>query len=246
MITVIMTGYNRPYIAHKQLEAIKNQSEPPADIFFWRNMSSEAPTCFNLPIGLDEGVKGVYSNHNWKFHGRFAFALLAQTEYIALFDDDTIPGKDWFKNCLQTMEHTPGILGTTGIKLISNRYDPHVKVGFNAHQSGNQPNYLTQEVDLVGHAWFFKREWLKHMWAEYPLSWENGEDIQFSYLCQKYGDIKTYVPPHPLNKEEMWGSIEPEHGQDKVASWRKTNHMPLRNMIVKECVDNGWKPICLR
>ena len=35
----------------------------------------------------------------------FAAALLADTEYIAIYDDDTIPGKQWHSNCLKTNEN---------------------------------------------------------------------------------------------------------------------------------------------
>ena len=59
-------------------------------------------------------------NHNFKFFGRFAFAMLAQTEYVAIFDDDTIPGKNWFKHCLDHMIQLNGLLGTTGIQLQKN------------------------------------------------------------------------------------------------------------------------------
>jgi hypothetical protein len=32
-----------------------------------------------------------------------------------------------------------------------------------------------------------------------------GEDIGFSYILQKYG-INTYVPPHPADNTNLWGS----------------------------------------
>ena len=67
--------------------------------------------------------------------------------------------------------------------------------------------YWPTEVDLVGHAWFFKREWLQYLWREKPATWDNGEDIQFSYTAQKYGGIRTYCPPHPNDDIEKYGSI---------------------------------------
>ena len=41
----------------------------------------------------------LISSDNAYFHARFALALLAQTEYVAIFDDDSIPGPEWFENC---------------------------------------------------------------------------------------------------------------------------------------------------
>lgn len=114
-ITVIQTGYNRPQNLAPQLAAIKCQTVPAKDFMLWYNQGTKPQV--ELP-----GVKIAKCNFNSKFHGRFAMALLAQTTYVAIFDDDTIPGKRWFENCLATMKTHEGILGTLGIILKSNKY----------------------------------------------------------------------------------------------------------------------------
>ena len=73
---------------------------------------------------------------------------------------------------------------------------------------------------------------------------DNGEDIMFSYLAQKYGGINTFVPPHSKNNKELWGSdLEYGHrvGSDENASWRLGSHLNDRGKIVRECVKGGWK-----
>jgi len=226
MITVILNCYNRPEYLEKQINAIRNQTVKPKDIWIWYNKPEDIEQ-YDI---TDLGCKVATLNHNFKFHGRFAFGLLAQTEYVAFFDDDTIPGSRWFENCLETMKTNEGILGCSGVVLKSNNYRDHYKVGW-AHGINNE---VPMEVDLVGHAWFLKRDWLKYMWYEEPISWENGEDMQFSYLCQKYGNIKTIVPPHPINNKEIWGSTIREFGDEDKASYKKTNHVSLRDEIVAE------------
>ena len=164
-------------------------------------------------------------------------ALLAQTPYVAIFDDDTIPGKRWFENCLNTMKTHEGILGTLGIILKSNKYQGCGRAGWNGAK-GTKPI----EVDLVGHAWFMKRKWLQYLWYEEPISWENGEDIQLSYLAQKYGGVKTFVPPHPLEKRELWGSTQGmKLGADKQANYLKhrTKHIQERNRCVTQAIKRG-------
>jgi hypothetical protein len=235
MITVVLNCYKRPQYLKQQIEAIRNQTIDVDDIFIWYNKPDDAEQ-YDIS-GL--GCKVSQCNHNFKFHGRFAFGLLAQTEYVAFFDDDTIPGKRWFENCLNTIQDGyDGILGTTGILLHSNKYNPHSKIGWN----GRRVNDVTQ-VDLVGHAWFMKREHLIHMWREKPVSWENGEDMQLSYFAQKYGDVKTYVPPHPQDDLEMWGSlpdIGSNYGNDENASYKKNTHNNLRDSIVETLIKKGW------
>ena len=73
----------------------------------------------------------------------------------------------------------------------------------------DNPNSKTEKVDIVGHCWFFKREWLSTFWRELPpndFSNIAGEDIHFSYTIQKYLGLETFVPPHPPNDFDLWGS----------------------------------------
>lgn len=236
MITVILNIYKRPEYLKHQIESINNQTIKPSEILIWNNKPEDTPQ--EDLLGLN--YKVVQSNHNFKFHGRFALGLLAQTEYVAFFDDDTIPGNRWFQNCIDTIKNGyDGILGSAGILLQGNRYNPHQKVGWNGLRSEN-----TIEVDLVGHAWFMKKDYLRYLWYEEPISWDNGEDIQLSYQAQKYGNIKTFVPPHPSNDQSLWGSMNEtgsKYGDDGKASFKKGDHYHLRNNIVLKSIQNGWK-----
>ena len=47
-----------------------------------------------------------------------------------------------------------------------------------------------------------------------------GEDIAFSYALQQHG-INTYVPPHPITDQSLWGSLpekSKQYGIDSVAT----------------------------
>ncbi|MEC8677827.1 MAG: hypothetical protein VXX85_03125 [Candidatus Margulisiibacteriota bacterium] len=237
-ITVILCAYDRPHVLEEQVKAIKAQSVPVHDIWLWYN-KGEKPQ-IDVP-----GLKVAMCNYNFKFFGRFAFAMLAQTEYVAIFDDDTIPGKNWFKHCLDHMSQLNGLLGTTGIQLQKKMYGNHIKVGWNGTNGNNE---TTEQVDLIGHAWFLKKEWLKYMWFEDPVSWDNGEDIHLSYSIKKFGKIESYVIPHPSNDLSVWGSTKgSDYGSDENASWKKhrNKHFQLRNKIVKDLIARDWCPIFL-
>ena len=239
-ITVILNGYRRPYNLPMQIDSIKNQSIKPEQVWLWINDHEDNRNIDFSNLGLDKVFKNDY---NWKFYGRFAAALLADTEYVAIFDDDTVPGENWFKNCLEVMKEKEGILGSAGVILNSERYMLHDRCGWPTM------NEETEEVDLVGHAWFFKREWLQYLWREKPFTWDNGEDIQFSYLSQKYGNIKTYCPPHPKNDLSMHGSIlGNELGIDSKATSNnnEVTHEQFfteRDHCVKNAIDNGWSTV---
>lgn len=235
-ISVILNVYKRPYSLEKQIKAIKSQciSIKNENIHIWYNTPDEDIKQF-LPE--DKNIKTYQCNYNTKFFGRFTLPLLCKTKYIAMFDDDIIPGKNWLKNCLEVIKTEDCIIGGSGVLLHGNHYTPNIKVGWN----GIKNNKITS-VDLVGHAWFFKQEHSKFMWLEEPPSWDNGEDMFFSYIAQKNG-IRTVVPPH-TNNVEGWCNVpsrDDNMGNDSAASWlHKSNHMSLRNDIVLDLINKGW------
>ena len=237
-VTVILNCYRRPEYLESQIKAIKEQTIQPKEIWLWVNYHEDNKNIDFASLGVDRVFRNDY---NWKFYGRFAGALLARTEYIAMFDDDTIPGNRWLENCFSTMETNEGILGGAGVILKDDKYFGHDRYGWSSQ------NEEVVEVDLVGHAWFFKTEWLQYLWKERPFTWENGEDIQFSYLAQKYGNIKTYCPPHPVAHSEIHSSLRGyELGVDAKATSAVRNHEVFykqRNACVKNAIDNGWKTI---
>jgi glycosyltransferase involved in cell wall biosynthesis len=237
-ITVILNVYNRPYSLEKQLEAIKNQTikVDDGDIWIWYNKGTAKQSS---PKNSNHRL--YVCNQNTKFHGRFAIALLARTEYVAMLDDDVIPGTKWFENCIESMKTHNGIMGGSGVTLKSKAYEPYIKHGWNGHIKPE----VTTRVDLVGHAWFFRQEWVKYMWYEKPVSWDNGEDIMFSFLCQKYGRINTFVPPHPISDMELWSNNDGGvMGSDANATYiHSPTHVSIRNKVCSECIDRGWKTV---
>jgi glycosyltransferase involved in cell wall biosynthesis len=214
-ITAILTGYKRPHTLNEQLNAIQNQTIKPKEIIFCQNGNDEN---LDFDQSLLNKITWIKSNHNFGVWARFAYALNCKTEYVCIFDDDTIPGKKWFENCYNTIQNYNGILGTVGIKFkYTTSYFPLERKGW------PEPNESVDEVDIVGHSWFFKRKWLSVFWNELPPIDQNmlvGEDIHLSYSVQKYLNLKTYVPPHPKNNMDMWGSLPDsarKYGIDKNA-----------------------------
>ena len=224
-ITAVLNGYRRPQNLDLQMAALREQSEKPADVLVWHNAPGLSGMESNRGVG--EVSKSAYCNVNLGVWARFAYALNAKTEYVCVFDDDTIPGVDWFSNCLETMRKKEALLGTVGILYLppiaasdspkSSYYNRLVRLGW------PHPNELSAEVDFVGHSWFFKREWLSAFWRELPDPDFSlcGEDMHFSYALQRYLGIPTVVPPHPPGKKELWGSTRAELGTDTHALWEK-------------------------
>lgn len=236
-ITTILNCYNRAYTLEKQIEGIRNQSIE-SDIWIWYNKGQEEQPFIEEKY---PDILTVRANDNFKFHGRFALALLAQTPYISVLDDDIVPGKLWYQNCLDTLKKVGNgeILGGSGVTLRHKAYTGSYKHGWNSSKP-TEP----QRVDLVGHAWFFSKETLRHMWREEPPTYDNGEDMMFSYLAQKYGGNNTWVPPHPEDNQDMWSNVHGrEWASDKHATYLKGGHLPVRNNVAAWCINNGWDTV---
>lgn len=202
-IAVVLNAFKRTNYLELQLNAIENQTIKPSKIYVWQNAGGK------MPEHLKDRFVLAQCTENLGVWARFAFALNIDADYICVFDDDTIPGSRWFENCIKTIKEHNGLLGTRGLRYMSpKRYHPFEHYGW-----GN-PNEETIQVDIVGHAWFFRREHLAMFWSEMPprdASKIAGEDIHFSYMLQKFG-LGTYVPPHPQSDLSLWGSL-PEYGK---------------------------------
>jgi len=249
-ITVILNCYRRPQNLKFQIEALLNQTIPPSNIWIWMNRSDELhffDWTETQALIEEHNIRTLQSNYNWKYCGRFSLACMVDTTWTAIFDDDTIPGTNWFANCLECMDNVHSdphenvpypILGGVGVTLHQNdAYQPNTRHGWVS------ANEFREKVDLVGHAWFFPAHYIQYMWRKKPM-WDNGEDMHFSAMCQIYGGIDTWVPPHPKSDTSLWSSLHGvQLGVDDVASSAVRNHAEFykqRNECVKRLSNMGW------
>lgn len=239
-ISVILNGYKRPHTLNEQIEAIENNSVKPNELLFWKNDSPNV----NFNINSNK-LKAVVTNINWGVWARFYYALNSKSDYICVFDDDTIPGSLWFENCIRSFEKNPGLYGTIGLIFKNNSYSPEKRYGWDNSSPIAENNEETKQVDIVGHSWFFHRDMLSIFCRELPPINHNfivGEDIHFSWMLQKYSNYKTYVPPHPNTNKEMWGSTKAlTYGTDANATANFA--VPLMNDYLFYACSNGFKTI---
>lgn len=235
-VTCILNGYKRPQNLDLIYEALLGQTVRPERVMLWYNHPGPG---YEINHALLEKLGGALSYENRGVWPRFAYGLLAESEYVCFFDDDTVPGNRWLENCLKTMETHGGLLGCNGMRFTGKSY-------FDAHIFGffsKQP-YIA-EVDIVGHSWFLRREWLHHMWDIPPLHLRAGEDMYLSYALQKHG-IKTFVPAHPHDQPELWGSLKAQElgvGPEAISC---SDFGPSFRQCFEQLLDRGWELMCTR
>lgn len=198
-VAALLNVYMRGEHLEKQIGALLEQSVPPDRIYIWQNGDH-----FEIPEHILKMAVVSRCNENLGVWARLAFALNIREDYICMLDDDTIPGDKWIQNCLSTLKTHQGLLGTRGL-----RFKSPASYRWADEFGWNSPNEEIVQVDIVGHAWFFKRELLQAFWSEAPsepFTPTAGEDIHFSFAIQKHLGLNTYVPPHPENDMTLWGS----------------------------------------
>ena len=126
-------------------------------------------------------IQIVTGDPQFTYFARFQLALLAKTRYVALLDDDTIPsGKMAFRNMFHTAcLKSNAYLGMYGMKghIIS----PYQNGG--QHQYASFFEHMPERIvgaDVVGGLWFMKREWIKFMFIEDPITISTGEDVHLT------------------------------------------------------------------
>ena len=246
-VSVVLNLYKRPENLKLQLEAIETQSLKPKEIILYQDGTADGSK-----IEIPEDIKNrfnkiIVSNENKGVWERFRVAKEhASSKYVSIFDDDTIPGSRWLENCHFEMINKEGLYGTIGI--LTNNIAAYPLSGF--FKAGwDNPLDGTVEVDLVGHSWFFKREWLDDLFSvpkEIQKFKIAGEDMSFSYALLKNRGIKTFVPPHPKDKLEFFGSnptLAHKLGTSECAISMNNDNYKTMNKAVKILLDNGWKTL---
>lgn len=240
-ISVMLTGFKRLRRLPEQIEAVRSQTIPPVAVWLYHN-SHRKFELSDIPDGVD---RVITSHPNLGVWPRFMSCMEFETDYVCVFDDDTVPGKKWFENCWNSMQKQEGLYGTNGIIFPLQGRRPYSSIGW----KGNRRE--TTEVDIVGHSWFFKRDWLRYYaFLPRPMGKDGktgkpvhlrtgSEDYHFSVTLQAMG-LGTYVPPHPEDKQELWGSLKGGYGRDKHALW-KSKAEERKKAAVHEMYRNaGW------
>jgi hypothetical protein len=201
-VICILNTFIRPFTFEQQLNAVLSQSVPPKRIIVWNNNPdfdlSKYKSVPNIIIIQSSVNLGVWARF-------FSLYYLLAGQYVCVFDDDTIPCHRWFENCISTMNQYNALIGTIGVYF--NKGDTYSVI---KRYGWDGPSNDVKFVDIVGHSWFFKKEWISTLIRELPNLDERfltcGEDIHLSYTLAKYLNIPTIVAPHPENDISLWGS----------------------------------------
>eukprot|EP00727_Mastigamoeba_balamuthi_P014205 m51a1_g9407 hypothetical protein (329) ;mRNA; r:307620-309019 len=235
-VGVVLTVYKRATL-DRQLAAVLSQTHAPSEVVVWQN-EHHVDVAHVVERFRARGVSLVQSSRNFKFHGRFAAALMLDTEYVFIPDDDQIPGNKYIETAIRASREHNAIIAGTGRMITETGLWSCAGCG----DGGWAPEDL--EVDVGCQSWFVRTEWLRRYWSVRMPSWDNGEDIDLSASLKILGGIRTFVPQMPKHERQMWkdtsgGTL----GADAVATHKKKDHGALRHNITNYWIQLGWKTL---
>lgn len=225
-LSVICTSYKRNYL-EQQLPRILNQTWKPTDLIVWQNENHLDVSSVCQKYGADL----VHSSRNFKFHGRFTVPLLLNTDYVAIFDDDTMPNPGWLEHCLKTHEEYGCVVGANG-----RNYRQRRPIGLCDGVTNEEPI----RADVVGHCWFFPRHWIQGFWNHQVHTFENGEDIHLCATAYITYNALAYVPSQPRDNQHVWGDVTPGIGDTPCAQHKNKDHKSVRDDLHEHWIKQGW------
>jgi len=243
-ISVILTAWMRPQYLEEQVDRVLNQTVAPHEVILWYNAPPKRMGWIErkqlVSFKNEHRVKKILCDHNFGIIPRFTLASCLEGDYVCIFDDDTMPGERWFENCLQYVDTEKALCGTIGLRYLSRTELKTEK----PRMGWEGMNERVEFVDLVGHSWFFRREWARFFWDEDPVLRSFGEDIHFCAMLQRHG-IRAACPPHPAGDRSLWGSVKPERGVDRVAISCSEDRSADYWKVVKTEIERGYRPVSL-
>jgi len=218
--TVMLTVFKR-HSLEKQIEALDNQTVRPSQIHVFQTGSYVNDTAALLARLNRSDISLIHvTGFDFKYHGRFLPLLMAESEFVAVLDDDVLPQRRWYERAMQFIQaHGPTtVVGSTG-RLVrfmpSNRSETcaasHPCVAVAAFDSANgrdgQEIVYPIEVDFIIHSYVVRAELLRYFFAYPHYTWLNGEDISFCSVLQVAVGARCWLPPQSHADESMGDAL---------------------------------------
>lgn len=229
-LTVLLTVFKRKTLG-LQLKALSAQSVTPKQVVVYHDEDHRKIPKRSL---LRRGISVTENSFNTKFIGRFAYLINAPTEWVAVMDDDIIPGVFCLENYLAQAEQTGGIIGGMGRIARSNP----LKDGLTQPPDvGIRPYPVL--VDFVGHMWLFRKQQLFDMFAFPPVTYATGEDMHLCFSSKLRSGVPSFAGGQRSDDESCDTSMN-KYAADEHAAYL---HMPKseREAVEEYFAEKGLK-----
>jgi len=245
-LTVVLTGYQRPAaLLERQLAALERSTLKPAKVVFFQNGNY---VNFSAVLTKWPNVRHIHARTwNTKFHGRFAAALLLDTEYVAIADDTNVPGPKWLEAAVQAANSSDGIIGNSGRNVVVDKFFSNPRMAYQTGRDSRINGHKTPElvqVDFVGHWWVCRTYHMRAMWSFQAATLWTAEDIHLSAAAMIVNGAKSYVLDVPNAVYQPEENVNNMLTQDKP-SYKVPGTDDERAYAVQYWLEQGWQPLSM-
>jgi hypothetical protein len=203
LLTVILRVYSRPGMFQESLEAIINSNAPILRVWvivnggsphidFFRDHTEAAKGKLPAGMSLDFFTNTV----NVGYYEAFLRALLTDTPYVAIIDDDLLIGKDFFRVALHALRTWGfyGVIAARGKRLVQDSHcSPFVlqdnTYGPDSESSRNRGGV----IDIPFSLYLARASVFRVVFRDAPFSWKTGEDINFGAAVRRHAKLRVMV-----------------------------------------------------
>jgi hypothetical protein len=176
--------------------------------------------------------------------------MLLTTEFVAVCDDDVVPGPRWLEIAVHAADTHNAIIGNSGRSILVDSFlrDPTVayQTGRDSQMRKGSPTLV--EVDFVGHWWITRTSVIRAMWRIDPATLWTAEDIHLSASALIYNGVHTYVLDYPSLAfiPESHIGAKSHISAVGIASYLVPGTEAERAFAIQYWVEHGWRPLALR
>ena len=249
-LTVIINAYDRPECVPLVWEAMQYQTRRPKETWI---VQSRPPGGHGVPRELfarlrELGGTRIFEsgvNHGCWF--RFVLAALyCRSRYVAIYDDDTLSGRQALETALEALEREDGVYGARGLVLLREAEGPR----YWRHEIHGWPvcTAETTEVDFVGQMWVMSTRWLRELVRHLPdrlfdaeaPGRECGEEMYVSFVAQKLG-LRTFVYGHGGDYNARWSSLQAYEMGTHPSAMHMSGGLDRVDDYLRLFISRGWR-----
>lgn len=245
--TAFITLWKRRDYLAEQLAALRGARVPPVEIIILINEGHLSEQDVRAVAG---DCKVLTSDLN-SLYSRWALAYDAAGEYVAVFDNDTVPGAWWMDNAVRASRQYGAVVGSAGRVHdpagLHGFYELVVPAGRSQPHHTRDCSLSDQYCDWLCNSYVFRRDWVAHILAEprFENAQRTFDDIQLATSLWKAAGIPAVVPVQPAHERRLHGSLKAEYGNDTAALWRtnSAHHFAERRRYIESRIADGYVPV---
>ena len=227
--SVVIQSYNRQSNIPIILKRIRKCTQQPNRIIIWNDNDGSGKDLPDFP-GV-EVINAHNTNYNHNF-GAMVACWFCDTDYIALLDDDSLPGTKWFEFCLKNIKPKQIYTGL-GFVIRGETYINRASV-----KSRVENKISFTEVHSAGNTYFFHKDAIIPMFKIRPDKWDHLVDLHFSFLARTEG-YKVFVPFVSNNDElPILNDRTLPLSSKENAMYKRPGHMSKRTQYIKWAIKN--------